>query len=273
MRINNNLMAMNTQRQLTVNQSNTAKSIEKLSSGSRINRSADDAAGLTISEKMRRQVRGLNMASRNAQDGISLIQTAEGALNETHAILQRMGELAVQGSNGTLDEAEDSTAIDAEMKQLSSEIDRIATTTKFNGKTLLNSGFATTGVTLQIGSNQTETMTFTIESMNTAGLSISAVSVATVTGSQTAITTIDDAIKKVSTLRTKLGAVQNRLEHTTVNLDTAAENLQSAESRIRDVDMAKEMMTFTKNNILNQAATAMLAQANTLPQTVLQLLK
>lgn len=384
MRINNNLMAMNTHRQLGINSGNGAKSIEKLSSGYRINRAGDDAAGLSISEKMRGQIRGLDQASRNAQDGISLIQTAEGALNESHAILQRMRELGVQAANDTMT-ADDRKEIQREVNQLIDEVDRIATDTEFNTQKLLNGSFS--GKKLQIGANETQEMSVTISAvgsanMGTAGVLTNDVTVAdfdfstnnaavtignttinldqdytgnvdglasalnaafqntegvTVTGNgstltftgtaafttavadgtngtggaasltgagaaagastgaaistlkdaaltgvggvqtqaaaASAITSIDNAIKTVSTERSKLGAVQNRLEHTIKNLDTSSENLQASESRIRDVDMAKEMMNFTKNNILQQAAQAMLAQANQAPQGVLQLLR
>jgi flagellin len=269
MRINNNLMAMNTHRQLGINTTNGSKSIEKLSSGYRINRAGDDAAGLAISEKMRGQIRGLNQASRNAQDGISLIQTAEGALNETHAILQRMRELAVQSSNDTNVTA-DRAAIKAEVTELTSEIKRIATDTEFNTQKLLTGGL---NAVIHVGANKDQKVNVKIaSSMGTAVLG-AAVAVSTQTGANTAIDTINSAITKVSTQRAALGAVQNRLEHTIKNLDTGAENLQASESRIRDVDMAKEMMSFTKNNILSQAAQSMLAQANQAPQGVLQLLR
>ncbi|WP_077369565.1 flagellin N-terminal helical domain-containing protein [Anaerosalibacter sp. Marseille-P3206] len=384
MRINNNLMAMNTHRQLGINNAATSKSLEKLSSGFRINRAGDDAAGLAISEKMRAQVRGLNMASKNAQDDISLIQTAEGALTETHAILQRMRELAVQSANDT-NVGVDRDKIQAEVDQLSREITRIAETTEFNTQKLLNGDKATNtaALTFHVGANQGQNVELTINNMDakalkvtegtytdvTAGAGVKAknittgtltmdvkvsagsttgvvVSVATTgavkitlslkTGAQTAqdalnalkgtdaekyasfalqakastamtattgatltaatfsdadsktgagikvntqvaadtaITVINNAINSVSEERSKLGAMQNRLEHTIKNLDTSAENLQASESRIRDVDMAKEMMEFTKQNILQQAATAMLAQANSLPQGILQLLR
>jgi flagellin len=451
MRINNNLMAMNTHRQLGINTSAGAKSIEKLSSGFRINRAGDDAAGLAISEKMRGQIRGLNQASRNSQDAISLVQTAEGALNETQAILQRMRELAVQSANDTNVEL-DRTAIQNEVDQLSTEIDRIANTTEFNTRKLLNGGagvavtasagtvtglsatadtqagtinltaanitmatkaslvddgttalanattalggaggaitvngtsftFAATdtvqqaldafnnastvtGVSatwangtgftftqmtegsahsvtisgasgvfgdngtaagadaivggaelggsysaagnkievtsgnykglkltiaadanvsitvgtnnslkMQIGANEAQDMSISVGDMRATALGVSGVSVITQSSASTAITTVNNAITTVSTERAKLGAVQNRLEHTIKNLDTSSENLQASESRIRDVDMAKEMMEFTKNNILQQAAQAMLAQANQAPQGVLQLLR
>ena len=415
MRINNNLMAMNTHRQLGIGNNNGAKSMEKLSSGFRINRAGDDAAGLAISEKMRGQIRGLNQASRNAQDGISLLQTAEGALNETHAILQRMRELAVQSSTDT-NTGDDRKNIQDEMDQLTKEIDRIATTTQFNTKNLLdgsmgkgvatavanintntavktatasvatdalttlkdsngnslgitatdtitvsyvkdgntvenkftvgtfttaalgttdgtnddtntaltvdtngNLAIAASGTgydgaingltitvkdsngnvraaatnalssftettaaekvrtdgqaTFHIGANTGQNIQLSIENMGTAALGVKDLKVGNQGQANVAIKVLDEATKKVSAERSKLGAIQNRLEHTIKNLDTSSENLQASESRIRDVDMAKEMMNFTKNNILQQAAQAMLAQANQQPQGVLQLLR
>lgn len=270
MRINNNIEAMNAQRQLGINSTNQQKSLEKLSSGQKINRAGDDAAGLAISEKMRAQIRGLQQGSRNAQDGISMIQTAEGALNETQSILQRMRELAVQSANDT-NVSTDRNAIQAEIGQLKSEIDRIAQKTTFNTKQLLDGTL--TGANFQVGADANTKIGLTIGTMTADGLSVSSATLTTATGAQAAITTYNTAINKVSTERAKLGAIQNRLEHTIANLDTAAENLQASESRIRDVDMAKEMVNYTKNNILNQAATAMLAQANQAPQQVLQLLR
>ena len=277
MRINNNIMAINTYRQLTITNSAASKSMEKLSSGYRINRAGDDAAGLSISEKMRAQIRGLNQASRNAQDGISLIQTAEGALNETHAILQRMRELVVQAGNVGTNQEEDLKYIQDEIKALIDEINGISERTQFNGKTLLNGDFASTALIFQIGANSGQQLSLNIADMSASGLGVNSVSVeGFLTGASlfnAQLASIDEAIKKVSAQRSKLGAVQNRLEHTIKNLDNAAENLQAAESRIRDVDMAKEMMEFTRQSILQQAATAMLAQANQAPQTVLQLLR
>jgi flagellin len=272
MRINNNLMAMNAHRQLGITNNSSSKSMEKLSSGYRINRAGDDAAGLSISEKMRAQVRGLNMASRNAQDAISMIQTAEGALNETHAILQRMRELAVQAANDTNVTA-DRTAISDELGTLVAEINRISDSTTFNEKKLLNGDLATTAANFQIGADSGVSMALTIAQMGATALAITALAVSTHALATAAIGTIDAAIKTVSAERSKLGANQNRLEHTIKNLDNASENIQASESRIRDVDIAKEMMEFTKNNILQQAAQAMLAQANQAPQGVLQLLR
>lgn len=282
--INHNLSALNAWRALSVNTSNTQKVLEKLSSGYRINRAGDDAAGLAISEKMRAQIAGLNQAQRNAQDGISLIQTAEGALNETHAILQRMRELTVQAANST-NTLTDRQNIQKEIDQLKKEIDRIASTTQFNTRNLLDGSLAASKATLtfQIGANSQQVLKLNIATMTAAALkgtatgaiSMASINVATNNASviSAQINSIDAVINKVSGQRADLGAVQNRLEHTINNLGTASENLTAAESRIRDVDMAQAMMEFTKGNILNQAATAMLAQANQLPQTVLQLLR
>lgn len=270
MRIQHNISALNTHRQLSFNNTQTAKNLEKLSSGFRINRAGDDAAGLAISEKMRGQIRGLEMASKNAQDSISLIQTAEGALTETHAILQRMRELAVQASNDTNVTA-DRDAIQDEIDQLVSELDRIAGNTEFNTQKLLDGSFS--GKVFQIGANSGQSITLSIGNMDSASLGVDSLDVSDATNANSAITAINSAIETVSTERSKLGAVQNRLEHTINNLGTSAENLTAAESRIRDVDMAKEMMEFTKNNILSQAAQSMLAQSNQLPQGVLQLLR
>ncbi|TGY43784.1 flagellin [Clostridium sartagoforme] len=362
--INHNMNALNAHRNMTSNTTAAGKSMEKLSSGLRINRAGDDAAGLAISEKMRGQIRGLDQASRNAQDGISLIQTAEGALNETHSILQRMRELSVQGANDTNVE-QDRGAIKAELDQLSAEIDRIANTTQFNKQNLLDGSFgveidastslkegadgvtkinasgmkASTTITLtvagnkvkasdgngleqeidfgaatgsgtlnfdklglsielngstladlnsktvvttaqqdknlQIGANENQKLAFNIGDMSAKGLTLttSDLLVDTHENSNSTLTKVENAIKTVSNERSKLGAMQNRLEHTINNLGTSSENLTAAESRVRDVDMAKEMMTFSKNNILQQAAQAMLAQANQQPQGVLQLLR
>ncbi|MDN5331227.1 MAG: flagellin [Tepidanaerobacteraceae bacterium] len=268
MRINHNISALNAYRQLTINNTALQKSLEKLSSGYRINRAGDDAAGLAISEKMRAQIRGLNMAIKNAQDGISLIQTAEGALTETHAILQRMRELAVQAANDTNTDV-DRNALQEEVNQLIAEINRIANNTEFNTQKLLDGNFSGT---FHIGANINQNINVSITGMDATSLGVNNLSITTQTDANTAISTIDDAITKVSDERAKLGAYQNRLEHTINNLSVASENLTAAESRIRDVDMAKEMMEFTRQSILNQAATAMLAQANMLPQSVLKLL-
>ena len=268
--INHNMMAMNSHRQLGVNSTNQSKSTEKLSSGLRINRAGDDAAGLSISEKMRGQIKGLNQASRNAQDGISLIQTAEGSLDEVHSMLQRMRELSVQAANDTNVTA-DRQAIASEITALTEEITAISTRSEFNTQKLLNGSFS--GKTFQIGANSGQTIKLSIAAMNAGALSIDKVSVGTTSKAQAATTSINKALETVSKQRSALGAVQNRLEHTIKNVDNSAENLQAAESRIRDVDMAKEMMEFTKSNVLNQAAQAMLSQANQLPNQVLQLLR
>lgn len=275
MRIQHNIAALNTHRNLGANQASAAKNLEKLSSGFKINRAGDDAAGLAISEKMRGQISGLNMASKNAQDGISLIQTAEGALNETHSILQRMRELAVQSANDTNVTA-DRTALQEEVSALTEELDRISSDTQFNTQNLLDGSFTTK--TFHIGANADQKIDLTINDMSASGLKIKAsgsgsVNIGNQSGANKAITTINTAIETVSTQRSKLGAVQNRLEHTINNLGATSENLTAAESRIRDTDMAAEMMAFTKNNILSQAAQSMLAQANQQPQGVLQLLQ
>ncbi|MDY0393998.1 flagellin Hag [Virgibacillus halophilus] len=279
--INHNMSALNTHRQLSANNNAVQNSLEKLSSGLKINKAGDDAAGLAISEKMRGQIRGLDMASKNAQDGVSLIQTAEGALNETHSILQRMRELAVQSSNDTNNDT-DRKELQKEMNQLLEEVDRISNDTQFNTKDLLKGDFK---AKFHIGANEGQSIELEIGKMGTEGLEISELTVEDVdaenaeggimtqSGADEAITTINNAIEKVSAERSKLGAYQNRLEHTINNLGTSSENLTAAESRIRDVDMAKEMMNFTKNNILSQAAQSMLAQANQQPQGVLQLLR
>jgi len=326
--INHNLGSMNAQRNMGINSSNASKSMEKLSSGLRINKAGDDAAGLAISEKMRGQIRGLDQASANAQDGISMIGTAEGALNETTSILQRMRELAVQGANDT-NTTEDRKQIQKEMNQLTSEVSRIGNHTEFNtqslikgteavmaGTTVVTAASASTEFTFQIGANQSQQFTADISDMRSSALGIAgatagtaagfgtngttavdgakfvaittgnglsdvsttgtaeyALDVSTATLASAAIKVLDLATAAVSGERAKLGAFSNRLEHTIANLGTSSENLTSAESRIRDVDMAKEMSTFSKNNILAQAAQAMLAQANQQPQQVLQLLR
>ncbi|MFC5735392.1 flagellin Hag [Cytobacillus gottheilii] len=320
--INNNISALNTYRQMGVNNNAGAKAMEKLSSGLRINRAGDDAAGLAISEKMRAQVRGLDQASRNAQDGISMIQTAEGALGETHNILQRMRELATQAANDT-NVTVDRNEIQKEINQLTSEINRISNTTEFNTQKLLSGGAGTanggTGTsftaTFQIGANQGQSMEIEIMNMSAAALGLegdkgadatvgtsvealtendtvagakfsgngvtngtssaktaSALSVQSHDDATAAIKVINNAIETVSAQRSDLGSFQNRLEHTISNLNNSSENLSAAESRIRDVDMAKEVMEMTRANILGQASQAMLAQANQKPQSVLQLL-
>jgi len=300
MRIQHNISALNTHRNLGFNNAQSAKNLEKLSSGYKINRAGDDAAGLAISEKMRGQIRGLDMATKNAQDSVSLIQTAEGALNETHAILQRMRELAVQSSNDT-NVTGDRKALQLEIESLSKEITRISTDTEFNTQKLLNGDFGATienagsatdagGKVFHIGANSGQNINLSIGYMGATALGVDAIAgsaaelaanaskgaginITTQESADNSISIIDKALTKVSETRASLGAVQNRLEHTINNLGTTSENLTAAESRIRDTDMAKEMMNFTKNNILTQAAQSMLAQANQQPQGVLQLLQ
>jgi flagellin len=271
MRINHNISAMNTHRQFSANNANQAKNIERLSSGLRINRGADDAAGLSISEKMRAQIRGLDQASKNAQDGISLIQTADGALNESHSVLQRMRELLVQSGNGTND-ANDNAAINTELTELKSQLTDISDRTEFNGQKILDGTF--TAKSLQVGSNATQQMTLSIaQDFDATGLAVNAVTASTGTTFDTHLASIDAAISTVSTSRATLGAQQNRLEFNINSLNSTSQNITAAESRIRDVDMAKEMMESSKNSILAQASQAMLAQANQQPQSVLQLLR
>ena len=267
--IQHNIAANNAYRNLSANASNGQKNLEKLSSGYRINRSADDAAGLAISEQMRSKINGLDQATANASDAIGLIQTAEGALTETHSMLQRMVTLATQSANGTYNSTA-RAAIGEEVTALKAEIDRIASTTDYNGVKPIAS---TSNITVQIGPTSGETLEITAAKMDAASLGVSAISVSTVSDSNAAITAINKAINTVSTHRAKLGASQNRLEHTINNLKTTNENMTAAESRIRDTDMAKEMAAFTKNNILNQAAQSMLSQANQQPQGVLSLLR
>lgn len=269
MRINNNIAALNTLRQYTSNTATANKSMAKLSSGYRINGAADDAAGLAISEKMRAQIRGTEMASKNSQDAISLVQTAEGALSETESILQRMRELAVQSSSDT-NEDTDRAALNSEFTQLIEEMDDIAENTSFNNKLLLD---GTADLTIQTGASSAETMQITIGDMKASALAVDTSTVDTLTAAQDAETAVDAALSTVSQQRATLGAYQNRLDHKINNLSTSSENLTAAESRIRDVDMAAEMVNFTKNNILMQAAQSMLAQANSQPQGVLQLLQ
>ncbi|MER1998192.1 MAG: flagellin Hag [Lysinibacillus sp.] len=314
MRIQHNISALNTHRNLGFNNTQANKNLEKLSSGYKINRAGDDAAGLAISEKMRGQIRGLDMATKNAQDSISLIQTAEGALNETHSILQRMRELAVQSANDT-NVTSDREALQLEINSLAKEITRISTDTEFNTQKLLTGSFGTEdfgnqqgatavadfdittatddGKVFHIGANSGQNIKLSITNMSASALGVNAlgndeevesvgrdgdlgtstgINISTQSGADKSIAIIDHALNRVSETRASLGAVQNRLEHTINNLGTTSENLTAAESRIRDTDMAKEMMNFTKNNILMQAAQSMLAQANQQPQGVLQLL-
>jgi flagellin len=282
LRIQNNIDAFNTHRQLQISASAASSSMEKLSSGFRINRAADDAAGLAISEQMRGQIGGLDQAQRNAQDGVSLVQTAEGSLNEVHSMLQRLRDLKVQFNNGTLDTS-DQDAISQEVYQIGQELSNISTQTTFNGNKLLDGST----FKFQVGANDNETITTTavalsgaIGTAGTGGLSeitglgsAAAAKTALTSGALSDISVIDNAIKNVSTARANFGAVQNRLDHRLNNLATYQENLTASESRIRDVDMAAEMTTYTKENILQQAGTSMLAQANQAPQLVLSLLR
>ena len=260
LRIQSNVEALGAHRNLNETSSKIAKSMERLSSGYRINRAADDAAGLAISERMRSQVRGLGQASRNIQDGVSLVQTAEGNLDEVHSMLQRVRELAVQYKNGTLSDS-DKAALQTEVNQLASEIDRIGTSAKFNGVTLLATE---TAVSFQVGVADGDEITVSTISLGEKVGDITDL---------TAISAIDDAISAVSEARASFGAVQNRLEHALTSTQVYAENLTAAESRIRDVDMAAEMVNLTKNQILQQAGTSMLAQANQAPQSILSLIR
>ena len=273
--VQHNMQAMNSNRMLGVTTSAQAKNTEKLSSGYKINRAADDAAGLTISEKMRSQIRGLTQASTNAQDGISCVQTAEGALNEVEDMLQRMNELAVKSANGTNTTA-DRAAIEKEVNSLVSEIDRVQSTTQFNTLNLLTGSFSA-GKALQVGAASGQEITITISKMSASGLGIATMmnsgSMVTQTAAKAAIGMITKAIASVSAQRSALGAVQNRLEHTIKNLDNVVENTTAAESQIRDTDMAAQMVEYTKNNILQQAGQSMLAQANQSTQGVLSLLQ
>lgn len=272
--VQHNMTALNANRQLGITNTNLARSTEKLSSGYRINRASDDAAGLSISEKMRGQIRGLKQASTNAQDGQSLIQTAEGAMNEIHSVLQRMRELTVQAKNDTY-LSEDRAKIQTEMKQLQSEVTRIANQTQFNKMNLLNGSFQTKQ--LQVGANDGQVITFSISTMSAKALKVdkiaSAVRKAKGASIGTQLTTIDNAITKVSKARSDLGAISNRLDHTIANADNMAENLQSSESKIRDVNIASEMVSYSSMGILQQAGQSMLSHANQATQGVLSLLQ
>ena len=267
--VQHNMTAANSNRMLGITTGQQAKSTEKLSSGYKINRAADDAAGLAISEKMRRQVRGLTQASANAQDGISCVQTAEGALAEVHDMLQRMNELAVKAKNGT-ETTKDREYINSEVQNLISEIDRVQSTTTFNEQNLLTGTF--TGKDLQVGAESGQTITMNISQMSASAIGVKTISVKTATAAGSAIDAIKKALESVSTQRSELGAIQNRLEHTIKNLDNVVENTTAAESQIRDTDMASEMVKFSNNNILAQAGQSMLAQANQSNQGVLSLL-
>jgi len=267
--VQHNLTAMNSNRMLGLTQSTLSKSTEKLSSGYKVNRAADDAAGLAISEKMRRQVRGLTQASTNAQDGISAVQTAEGALNEVHDMLQRLNELATKAANDT-NMTEDRSYIQSEMNALVTEIDRVKDTTTFNQQSLLNGCFQQKK--LQVGTEADQVITINISTIAASAIGIASMNVSSHDGAKTAISAIKGAISEVNRRRSDLGAVQNRLEHTIKNLDNVAENTQAAESLIRDTDMATEMVKYSNNNILAQAGQSMLAQSNQSNQGVLSLL-
>ncbi|MFN8074010.1 MAG: flagellin [Kineosporiaceae bacterium] len=269
LRINQNIAAFNSYRNLSITDGQMSKSLEKLSSGFRINRAADDAAGLAISEGLRSQVGGLKVAVRNAQDGVSVVQTAEGALTETHAILQRMRDLAVQASNEGSQDSAAQTDADTEYQALLTELDDIAGKTKFGSTNLLDGNY---NKNFQVGANAGETLNVTIGNMDSATLAVTG-DLTSYANAQTALSAVDTAIQTVSTTRAGLGAVQNRLEHKINNLNVAVENLSASESRVRDTDMAQEMVSFTRSQILSQAGTAMLSQANQAPQGVLQLLR
>ncbi len=280
MRIQHNITALNAHRNLSNNNSALGKNLEKLSSGYKINRAGDDAAGLAISEKMRAQITGLETAQKNANDGVSLVQTAEGALTEVHSMLNRMVELATQSANGTYSST-NRAEMQKEINALTKEIDRISATANFNGTKLFTSA---TTINLHVGESSASTnqIGVTLKSMdsksiggtfNGTNVGVSSINLTTVNGARSAIDIANGAIDMISSMRSDFGALQNRLEHTINNLGVQTENISAAESRIRDVDMAKEMMTYTKNNILVQASQAMLAQANQVPQSVLQLLQ
>jgi flagellin len=272
--VTSNVAALNAYRNLNMTQSSENSSLEKLSSGYRINRAADDAAGLAISQGLQAQIGGLGVAVNNAQDAISVVQTGDGALTETQSILQRMRNLAVQAASGGSQDANAQAASQTEFAQLQSEIDRIANTTSFDGQNLLDGTY--TG-TFQVGANNTANDQITVDltgtPMTTAGLAIDAASVSDTASAQSAIDSIDSAITQVSTVRANLGAYQNRFQHTVNNLNVEVENLTASNSRIQDTDMAAEMVKFTQAQILSQAGTAMLAQANQEPQSILKLLQ
>jgi flagellin len=275
LRINTNITAMNAHRLLGINDGNLSRSLSKLSSGLRINTAADDSAGLAIAEKFKAQVIGLNQAASNSQDAINLLQTAEGGMNETEVILQRMRELAVQGANDTLT-LSDRNNITDELQALSKEIDRIAAATQFNSHVLLNGGTAAvSGFTFQVGANCNQFLNVQICTVNSQALGVlfTQISVDNAASASQSICNIDDAIARVSACRSQLGANINRLEHTIANLNTQAENMAASESRIRDLDMAKETSALTRNQILAQSSQAMLGQANQAPQGVLHLLR
>jgi flagellin len=274
LRIYNNVEAMNAHRQLTANNMQMTRTIEKLSSGLRINRAADDAAGLAVSEEMRTKIRGMAVASRNALDGVSLVQVADGALAGVNDMLQRMRDLAVQAANGTLTDQQRAN-LDAEVQTLLSEVDRASSDTDFNGLKILSGSVssAACAITLQVGAEAAQSIAFTIATMNTTQLGVSGIAISTANSASAAIASIDSAIRSVNSARANMGAIQNRLEQTISRLNLTSENLQAAESRIRDADMAQEMINLTRRQILEQSGTAMLAQANQSGQSVLQLLR
>ena len=274
LRIYNNVEAANAHRQLQATSDAMSRTMEKLSSGLRINRAADDAAGLAVSEEMRTKIRGMQVASRNAQDGISLVQVADGALSGVNDMLQRMRDLAVQASNGTFTDSQRSN-LDAELQALMQEVNKVSTDTDFNGIKILSGSVSTaaSAITLQVGADASQSIAFTIGTMNAQQLGISGLAVSTAASASAAIASIDAAITTVNQTRAAMGAVQNRLDQTINRLNVTSENLQAAESRIRDADMASEMIDYTKQQILQQSGTSMLAQANQAPQSVLKLLQ
>ena len=272
MRIQHNITALNAHRNLSNNNSSVGKNLEKLSSGYKINRAGDDAAGLAISEKMRAQITGLETAQKNANDGVSLVQTAEGALTEVHSMLNRMVELATQSANGTYSSS-NRTEMQKEITALKAEIDRIGNTCNFNGTKLFAAGGTTIKLHVGESGDSDNQLSVDFDEMNSTSIGVGSLSITSSDFAKAAIKTVNDAIDDISSMRSDFGALQNRLEHTINNLGVQTENITAAESRIRDVDMAKEMMTYTKNNILVQASQAMLAQANQVPQGVLQLLQ
>jgi flagellin len=274
LRIYNNVEAQMAHRQLSSTNNQLSKTMERLSSGLRINRAADDAAGLAVSEEMRSQIRGMNVASRNAQDGVSMVQVADGALGGVNDMLQRVRDLSVQAANGTLTDQQRSN-LDQEVQSIVAEMARVASDTEFNGVKILSGSVATAAnaVTLQVGANGSQVIAFTIGTMSASDLGISGIAIGTAASATQAIASVDAAIRSVNSSRAAMGAIQNRLEQTISRLDLTSENLQAAESRVRDADMASEMIDFTRNQILQQSGTAMLAQANQAPQSILKLLQ
>jgi flagellin len=274
LRIYNNVEAQNAHRQLQATNDKLSSTMERLSSGLRINRAADDAAGLAVSEEMRTQIRGMKVASRNALDGVSLVQVADGALSGVNDMLQRIRDLAVQAANGTLTDLQRGN-LDQEVQSIVAEMARVASDTEFNGVKILSGSVATaaSAITLQVGANGSQVIAFTVATMTASDLGISGLAVSTAASATAAIASIDAAIRTVNSQRASMGAIQNRLEQTISRLELTSENLQAAESRIRDADMASEMIDYTRNQILQQSGTAMLAQANQAPQSILQLLQ